>query len=181
MKNTKDLIQKAVIQNMKIQDIHSIKVCQLVNTLNISRSTFYLYYDSVFDVLQDIEDTFFENLQALANNFWSYPPNIRYLQEPHPIIQKTMTFLRDNMETPKVLWGPYGDPLFKSKCKKMIRKAFFPSHIYELLDSDETTLSVAYMTGGHLELINHWIENDCSYDLEKLSLLIYRLMFSEYK
>lgn len=181
MKNAKALIQKSLIQKMRTQDIHTIKVSQLVNSLHISRSTFYLYYDSVFAVLQDIEDLFFEQLKEIACNFWSYPPNKRYLTEPHPCIQKAITLLHDNKEIAKILWGPYGDPVFKTRCKKMIRQSFFPNHIYNPEESAKTALSVAYMTGGHLELINYWIDTDCSYDTQELTLLIYRLMFSEYK
>lgn len=181
MKNAKKHIQNQLLEKMKQQNIHTIKVSHLVDSINLSRSTFYLYYDSVFSVLQDIEDTFFDGLESIANNFWSYPPNNHYLNEPHPIILKAMYYLRDYKEIAKVLWGPYGDQLFKVRCRKMIRHAFFPKHIFKTFEKPDTIYNIAFMIGGHLELVNCWIDNDCSYDVEEITLLIYKLMYGEYK
>ena len=181
MKNAKKQIQQQLLEKMKVQDIHTIKVNHLVKSINISRSTFYLYYDSVFTVLQDIEDTFFNELKSIANNFWSYPPNNHYLTDPHPIILKVMIYLRDYKEISKILWGPYGDQTFKIRCRKMIKQAFFPEHIFQTSQNPDIIYNIVFMTGGHLELVTYWINNDCSYDIKKLTLLIYKLMYEEYR
>lgn len=181
MKNVKHQIQYQLLQFLKSQDIHTIKVKQLVDSLNIGRSTFYLYYDSVFSVLQDIEDTFFEGLQTIANLFWSYPPNSHYLKEPHPIILKAMVYLKDNQETAKILWGPYGDQIFKIRCQKMVTHAFYPKHIFSSQTDEDMIYHSAFMVGGHLELVNCWINRDCDYPVESVTLLIYRLMYGVYK
>lgn len=181
MKNAKIQIQKQLIEKMKTECIHTIKVKHLVDSLCISRSTFYLYYDSVFSVLQDIEDLFFYELQAIANTFWSYPPNIHYLTEPHPVILKAMTYLNNQKEVAKVLWGPYGDQTYRIRCRKMIQHAFFPKHIFATSEKPDTIYNISFMVGGHLELINCWIDNDCSFNIKDLTLLIYKLMYGDYK
>lgn len=178
MHTKKFLIQQQLIHEMQSKDIHEIKVKQLVDTLHISRSTFYMYYDSIFDVLQDIEDSFATNVQNISVSFWAYPPNSHYLKEPHPIILKALQCIKDHKELAKVLWGPHGDPSFKIKCRKMIRHAFFPKHLVETSKNDDSLYQTAFMTGGHLELVNCWIDNDCCYDIEKLTILVYTLMYA---
>lgn len=181
MKNTKKQIQNQLLELLTIQDIHTIKVTQLTDALEISRSTFYLYYDSVFSVLQDIEDTFFEGLQSIAVMFWSYPPNSHYLREPHPIILRAMQYLQSHLEITRILWGPYGDQSFRIRCRKMIKQAFYPKHIFTPSAADDSLYYTAFMVGGHLELVNCWVETNCVYDAGDLTLLIYRLMYGNYR
>ncbi len=182
MKNAKMRIQKQLIELMKSQSIHTIKVNNLTNSLGIGRSTFYLYYNSIFSVLQDIEDEFFDELQTIATTFWSYPPNSHYLNEPHPIILKVMIFLKSKKDIGKVLWGPYGDHTFRIRCRKMIKNAFYPKHIFPPSENNSNTIyEAAFVIGGHLELVNCWMDNDCSLPPEELTLLIYKLMYSNYK
>jgi ACT domain-containing protein len=68
MKNAKMQIQSYLLEKMKNQDIHTIKVKELVDCLHISRSTFYLYYASIFAVLQDIEDIFLKGFNQLQTH-----------------------------------------------------------------------------------------------------------------
>lgn len=181
MKEAKLQIQRQLLKEMKTRNIYNIKVKHIVDALHISRSTFYLYYDSVFAVLQNLEDHYFIGLQDIAITFWSYPPDSKYLSEPHPIILKVMTYLRENKELSKVLWGPHGDLMFKTRCRKMIRHAFFPEQIFSSNQKENFKYAIAFMIGGHLELVNSWIDDDCSYNAEDLTLLVYRLMYGDYK
>ena len=181
MKNANIPIQEQLIHEMRTQDIHTIKVKQITDALNISRSTFYLYYNSVFEVLDVIEDTLITNIENISKLFWSYPPNEHYLRTAHPVILKTLEYVKENKEYSKVLWGPYGDPGFKIKCRRLIRNAFFPPHLIETSPGNDSLYEIAFLTGGHLELVNCWIQMDCQYDIEKLTLLVYRLMYSDYK
>ncbi|HHT55978.1 MAG: TetR/AcrR family transcriptional regulator [Thermoanaerobacteraceae bacterium] len=180
MNSTKKQIQNKVLELMKTQTIDSIKVKTIVDSLKISRSTFYLYYDSVFSVLQDIEDTFFDELQDIAILFWSFPPNKCYFTQPHPVIHKALTHLYNHQEISSVLWGPYGDKVFQLRCKKMIMQSFYPSHIFAPSCSEEEYFIISFMVGGHLEMINRWLSEGCIYPIEDLVLLTYRLMFGNY-
>ncbi len=181
MRNAKTQIQNIVIKQLKTQDINTIKVKMIVDALKISRSTFYLYYDSVFAVLQDIEDSYFDNLKNIADMFWSYPPNKSYLTQPHPIIHQVLTYLYNHQDISMVLWGPHGDEMFKLRCKKMIMQSFYPPHIYAPSHTEEEYFIVTFMVGGHLEMINRWLNEGCIYPLEDMVLLTYRLMFGNYK
>ncbi len=180
MKNAKLMIRKQLLVVLKTEDIHSVKIREIIDPLEISRSTFYLYYDSIFSVLQEIEDEFFDGMAKLSGEMRSYLPNNKYLSEPHPCIVKTLSFMRDNKETAKVLWGPYGDQMFRNRCRNMVQEAFFPEYIYDDIKADETPYWISFMIGGHLDLINFWISNDCEYPIEDLSLLIYRMMFGHF-
>lgn len=179
MKVNREQIQKLLLHKMKQQDIHTIKVTDLTGELHISRSTFYLYYDSVFTVLQDIEDSFFDQLWTIAKSFWTYPPGNQYLSQPHPIIFEVMAFLQKNCELCQILWGPYGDQTFRIRCHRAIQQAFFPKHLFGDQSSFETRCTTVFLSGGHLELINYWIASGCQVSPAEFTLIVYKLMFRD--
>lgn len=167
---------------MESESINSIKVKSLTDSLGISRSTFYLYYDSVFAVLQDIEDVFFERLQEIESAFWYYPLDDRYLKEPHPVLLKVMHYLKGNSEVSSVLWGPHGDPMFQVRCKKMIRHAFFPESARHLMNPDITELEISFLIGGHLEMNNRWLNHKVEEISEEgMAMLVYRQLADYYR
>ena len=94
MKNAKKLIRKQVLEALKTTDIHNVQVKAITDAIGISRSTFYIYYDSAYSVLQDIEDEFFNGLQAANASFWYYPLKKEYMTEPHPILLNVLRYLK---------------------------------------------------------------------------------------
>ena len=96
MKNAKQRIRKQVLEALKTTDIHSIQVKAITDAIGISRSTFYIYYDSAYSVLQDIEDEFFDGLEKVNAPFWRYPLKEEYMTQPHPVLLDVMRYLREN-------------------------------------------------------------------------------------
>lgn len=176
MKDTRKAIQNELLKQMKSKNVYAIKVTQITQALHISRSTFYLYYDSIFSVLQEIEDDFFNNLRTITSQYFTYPPNAHYLNEPHPIMLKIFTYLKENKDTAKVLLGPYGDARFQLRCHDTIANGFFPPQIYPSSTKEEEYDRV-YMVYGHLGLVNHWINHDCDYDVKEFTLLCFRQIY----
>lgn len=179
MNNTKLLIQDKLLEFMKTQDIHTIKVKHLADSLGISRSTFYLYYDSVFSVLQDLEDDFFEQLQNIAALFWHYPLDKRYLNEPHPINLKVFNLLKKHQERFTILFGPHGDPVFQTRVNSMIQHHLCPMRIMKTLYPNHTELIVSYKIGGHLRQINCWLKNPHLATEKEMAIITYRDMFGD--
>lgn len=178
--NTKYQIQKQLLEIMKVKNVNTIKVREVTDSLNISRSTFYLHYNSIFAVLQEIEDIYFNELESITCKFCSYPYNPRYLKDPHPIIFKAFSYVKENKEVTKVLWGPYGDCMFQVRCRKMPINTFFPNQVFrqKTFEEEEFDFITTYISSGYLSLVNQWINTDCKCSIEKMSLLSYRLIFN---
>lgn len=179
MNNTDLLIQQTVLKYMKTQDINSIKVSLISKDLKISRSTFYQYYDSVFSVLQKIEDDFFIKLENIAVMFWHYPLNKRYLTEPHPINLKVLCFLKNHQELFSILFGPYGDFMFQIRVQNMIQCHLLPPRILEQLYPKHTELVASYKIGGHLRQISYWLNNLELATTEEMAIITYQDMFGD--
>ena len=58
-------IAECFLDLMEEKPFYSIKVRELVEHASIARSTFYAYYDSIFDVVQRMEDGFLEDFYPM--------------------------------------------------------------------------------------------------------------------
>lgn len=179
MSNAKARIQAQLLEMLKSQDLHSIKVKALTESLHIGRSTFYLYYDSVYSVLQDIEDDYFSILDSITSQFWKYPLDQKYMGEPHPIMLKTLEFLESHRELSLVLWGPHGDPIYQTRCKKMFQKNIFPDQISRELYPENTWLTVSYKSGGYLEALSYWRSKATAISIREMAVKSYQLLFGD--
>lgn len=179
MKNAKKLIQQQVLEALKTTDIHNVQVKAITDAIGISRSTFYIYYDSAYSVLQDIEDEFFKGLQAVNATFWYYPLKEDYLSTPHPVLRDILTYLKNNRDVSNTLRGPYGEVMFQIRCRKCLQQSLCPEPLMRVYYPEDTDLHVSYLMGGHLEVIQNWMSNNCPIPVDEFAVKLYQLMFSD--
>lgn len=178
MKNAKKLIQKQVLEALKTTDIHNVQVKAITDAIGISRSTFYIYYDSAYAVLQDIEDEYFKGLQETNAPFWRYPLKQEYMTEPHPILLNILNYLKEHRDISNTLRGPYGEVMFQLRCRKSLQQSLCPEALMKAYYPEDTQLHISYLIGGHLEVLQSWLSDDCPIPAEELAVKLYRLMFS---
>ncbi len=79
---TKTAIRKAFISLVQKKDISAITVSELVEVASITRSTFYMYYGSVLEVRNDIEQEIMQNLEKIMDdNDW-----LTFMVNPYPLL-----------------------------------------------------------------------------------------------
>ncbi len=178
MKKAKEQIRQQVLESLKSNHIHRIQVKAITDALGISRSTFYLYYDSTYAVLQNIEDVFFEGLEKINATFWRYPLKQEYMHQPHPVLLEILRYLRANKEVSNVLRGPFGEPMFQVRCRKCLEASLCPLPLMRVYYPEDTELHIAYLIGGHLEVLNEWMSADCPIPDEEFAVKLYRVMYA---
>lgn len=177
---TKMKIKEKLLEFMKSKSIDQIKVIDITTSLNINRGTFYLYYDSIYEPLQEIEDSFFDGFRRINKDFINYPLDDKYYYFPHPKIVETLEYLRLHSEISKVLYGPYGEVSFQNRCSKLVSEFFYGKAVSEHLLSDDNLIE-SFLIGGLRELTVSWINSGMQLDNERFSIMIYRLMFGFFK
>lgn len=182
--DTKENIRQTVMELMKTRPIDKIKVTEIISVLEISRSTFYLYFDSVYDVVQEAENEMLTELEGIVDIAFAYPFMDRYFNEPHPGIMAGIRFTKKYYDMISILAGEYGDPTVVYKCKKMLREIFYEKAVRENYISPpekQKELAGIFMTGGHWELVTYYIRNGFDWSDEELAVLGYRLMFGAWR
>lgn len=161
-------IQKELLNMMKDMPVEQIYVKQLCHQAGVSRSTFYAYYESVYDVLQDIEDRIMS--EQIAFRYTMNTEGDEVKQGIHEIIQFTM----DHLEEYQALLGRYGDPAFKARWSRMIGKKLRLHHFYQGEAPDEYERCITwFVTGGIQNMISSWLLYPKSISTETIEHIIY--------
>ncbi|MQS75366.1 TetR/AcrR family transcriptional regulator [Companilactobacillus halodurans] len=62
-KYTKEIIQKTVLDQLQEKPIDAITVTDICKKADINRTTFYRYYDDIYDCVDTIEDKFVDTIE----------------------------------------------------------------------------------------------------------------------
>lgn len=65
---TREALKKTLAQMMIKQNINDITIKNLVVLANINRSTFYLHYTDIFDLLQEMENDIISQIQKVLDS-----------------------------------------------------------------------------------------------------------------
>ena len=76
VRKTKAALRAGLIKLMQEKSIREITVRELVDEVDINRSTFYLHYTDIYDMLNKIEE---KSLYVVDAAFWLLVPLFHYL------------------------------------------------------------------------------------------------------
>ena len=65
VRRTKKLLSQGLIELMQHKQVKDITVRELADLVDVNRGTFYLYYRDIFDLLEQLEEELFEQLNAV--------------------------------------------------------------------------------------------------------------------
>ena len=152
MNKTEKQICSSLIEVLKEKELNKVKVIDVVKKADISRTTFYVYYESVFDVLQDIEDEILSHIisedQIKMNN-------------SEEILFENFSYIRDNLDVLEALLGPNGDPSFEARLSRRSRKVLSNFDQNSSLKLSENQLAIVneFTRAGKIQVLRWWNKN----------------------
>ena len=100
---------------------HQVK--ELVDEIDINRSTFYLHYTDIYQMLQSIEGELMEDiLEAIKE----HPLDPGMKEEGYSFAIQLFRILAANKDICAALMGPNGDMAFVEKIEKLVEDAVLP-------------------------------------------------------
>lgn len=152
-KRTQRNLKAALIELLKEKNINKISVRELSERSDINRATFYLHYDSPYDLLASLETELFDKV------FSSYKNNA--LNNPDDFFLTLYKCIYENYELSKILfnqntgynfWGKLSNEL-QSYYINNLRRKHFP------YDKKELEYYCTFVKDGYLSIVKHWILN----------------------
>lgn len=169
---TKKLICEKMLELMQTKNCMSIKVTELTRKANISRGTFYIYYDSIFDVIQGMEDEFIEGAKQASRKVPILKE--RSMEETRSLL----VYIQENVEVFKALSGPNGDPSFETR----FMNAFAPEKYRPITKVNEEKhskveqkLVIEHAKAGRWAIFKWWASHEDEVSMDELVYLIYRI------
>ena len=143
MEMTTEIIKKEILQMMREMPLEQIKVKKLCDRLSIGRSTFYVYFDSIYDAVEEIEGELMSQ-KLFANKLNGMSEYSTIEEEVHESLQ----FLKDHIEVFESLLGRYGDESFKHKWAKGITRRVHQMIISDNKSDEWNEIIVTFVVGG---------------------------------
>lgn len=163
---TRKAIKMAFIALLERKDINDITITTLTREAEINRRTFYLHYQNVSDVIEDIENEIINrSCQAISgHDFESIKKNpCLIVQEVREIIAASFGIYR------KILLSESNLSLIL-KIKDVIKQKLV-KEILETGDADATLLPYAidFLLGGMLTVFYQWYIGDRTIPFEQIA------------
>ncbi len=152
------------------KNYNHITVQDICNEASLQRSTFYLHFDNIDQMMRDIEDRILDELGELSSIFGKFDftktgSGLSIVNEDY---NKMMIYLHNNKEYILPLLSPNGDPYFTKKYRDNIRKTYV-----DALENCKMTLGknqdaiIDFIASGIITTTYNYL-NDTSISMEDL-------------
>lgn len=169
-KLTKMLFKDAMINLLEKKSLYDITVTELCQKAELNRSTFYKYYENVYDVFADIE----QELILVSEECMQKINKVEINSVTKPLYQ-LLCYIKENTKTYQLLLNNHISEEFSQNIMKTPTD-FFKNKIKTLnieLGSD-TDYIFTYIVSGSLEIIKKWINGNMKESPEHIANLIYK-------
>lgn len=115
---TKQRLYQALISLLQHKDLREITVRELTELAGISRGTFYFHYADIYALMEQMEAAQLDHLCELMD---ALVPNISQDDVP-PALVALFTYLNENPDVCRALYGKTWESEFTRSAKEMIAK-----------------------------------------------------------
>ncbi len=172
VRKTRKQLREGLARLLEKKSIRDIKVKELVEEVDINRSTFYLHYSDIYDMLEKIEEELFEEIQTAMKN---HP--ISADAQSQAFIRQIFQIMDDNRAICKALCGPNGDMAFVTRMEDVVGSETV--QVIEPLfkiEKKQLRYSYAYCLNGCVGLIKMWLLNDGKETPEQMADIMYHMV-----
>ena len=171
---TSQLMNQALLSLLEKKDIEFITITEITKKAGVNRSTFYLHYDTIYELLEETIENL--NKQFITSFTIQTPFKIQSKEEAFLITDEILipylNFVKKNKRILKLIHQK--PQLFQSKSayKKMYDSVFYPAISYFMQDEKERIYTLEFFTGGVSSIIHKWLVLDCVTEIEELIEII---------
>lgn len=177
--NTACLMDEALILLLEKKEYSFITVKEICEKAGVNRSTFYLHYETIDDLLEEcIENTNKNFLNYFSETSSEFIEKLKHNDKDdlilisHKYLEPYLNHVRDN----KVLYQVTAKKPYLlnsiSKYNKLNNQIFMPIFKKFGIDEKSESYMIAYYINGVFAIINKWIKNNCKDDIEYIEDII---------
>lgn len=159
---TRQNIKNAVLKLMTEKPVPSITITEVAKSALINRKTFYRHFESVNDVIIEIEDDILETLLSLLNK------NNSSCLEVGVVLRYIGTTIEMNKDTIYKMIKMSPEYIYSGRLKELLRKLTEVSVRSVVEVKSEKTLKVLsqFLVTGVLSVYSDWLINGCKESID---------------
>lgn len=173
---TRKLLRDSLISLMKERPVTEIGIKEICTRAEVSRSTFYVYYEGIYHLLAEIEDGI---MKYSDDMFKQLEDLIKRRRRTFTVIhQKSLEFIADKDNPMQVLLSENGDINFQ---KRFFQRII--SRIRKIMDNATGNPADRYIHEGYsifiihgaIGLIQYWLKNNMHIPIPTLTKMLDKL------
>lgn len=164
---TKQLLRESLIDLLTEKSIQRISVREICEKAQINRTTFYKYYGSPYDLLNDIENTVLGQIETYLNE-----EENRAMDDAGRLTQ-IITFLDENLALCRLLVNSTVDSQFAERLLMLPRiQRLLGDQLIEGYRNEEIEYMYQFVVNGGFSMIRTWINKSTREAPEKITALL---------
>jgi len=163
---TKKMLKDCLVRLLSNESIHKISVREICDGAQINRTTFYKYYGSQYDLLEDMEN----DVLTLINNYLHTDYSIDdYTQQ----LIKVLDFINENIDLCRVLLNNSVDPDFPEKLIYLPSiQQIISRNLPDKYSEDEMAYVFDFIINGGFSVIKKWLNKNNRESPERIAALL---------
>jgi len=163
VRKTKRALREGLAELLTEKSIQKITVVELVDKVDIHRSTFYANYTDIYDLYSQIEDTV---MQEISNIF-----SENNAVDSKAFLEILFNYIFENRQVCRMFLGKNVSPTFYGRLIDLLKEAYLACWCNEYGFTgtiDELEYYVHFHLSGSLAVVGKWADGNFEYSAEQL-------------
>lgn len=167
VQHTIEVLHDTFIRLMYQKNGNRISVRELCTAAGVNRSTFYVYYQNMDELLEEIESNAYEVLETIFQD-----ENSGAMQ-----LQRSMEFIQQNKKLFWIMISRSESDVMERFYQIMERRFIRKSNLnHRNSDVQEAQYLYVMIYTGTVGVIQKWLENDCREDPARIAKMIWQMI-----
>jgi AcrR family transcriptional regulator len=163
---TKKMLKDSLIVFLARESIHKITVREICEEAQVNRSTFYKYYGSPYDLLEEIENDVIVQIN-------SYLTEDAVARDGKEMLIKILAFINENIDMSRVLLNNNIDPRFPERLIQLpTMRQIITRQLPDKYNEEDIEYIMDFAVNGGFSTIKKWINKDKRESPEKIAELL---------
>lgn len=180
--NTACIMDEALIQLINVKDYDYITIKEICKRAGVNRSTFYLHYETIDDLLDEATNHFFDKFYEQMYNAGRSKKNVKNSIENNDrdslmlvnedYLRPYLAFIKDNK---RIYQASYKSPMISSSKRQyemMYNEYFKPIMDIFKIPINRQKYIFSYHFQGLLAIIKCWVDDDCKESIDEICDII---------
>lgn len=176
VRKTRQRLRQGLVKLMGAKSIQDITVTELCGECDINRSTFYLHYADVYELLKSIEEELLQIFAQHLDELIVLPPAKE--AHPSPAMCGMFEMLAENADICRVLLCDNGDMAFLQQVKDLVRRRVLDGWgaLFSGSGNDTYDYINAFAVSGCIGMIQCWLEKDMPLSPRAMAAMVERVL-----
>ena len=172
---TKKAIYRAFAELLSEKNINDITIKDIADKADINRKTFYNYYNGIYDLTGEIENSIIDSFEQVLRN-----TNINeLLHNPYSMFEALTRIINSNLDFYQHLISIENNSNLVSKLFKSLKtRAKEVITQYTLLDDATLDIVLDFVVSGMFTVFQHWFNSSREHSIDDLAKIVATLSFN---